>query len=247
MNEIFNFRRFGQMLAVDFRRIVRYYGLSFLILCFAEAIIFFMSFGIMRIFGETVNMDTSLRMTIFVICVIVLVLNMPQKCYGFITDRSKGSAYLSLPASTFEKFLSMLIFTIGLSILFIIVAWAVDNVLCNCFPNYFTDLDSNQIRHTPMKIGYDINELLPLAMGVPVFLLGALWFKRGKAAKTLLCLLAVGLIIYVLGQLFNIGIAESAQGQIANIGANDPINILSILLKVTVLVLIYLRIRKIQH
>lgn len=243
MNEIFNFKRFGQMLAVDFNRVFSSYGLSLLILCFAEAIIFLIVFAVGQIIGETVNMDLALRMTIYSICMIVLMLTMPQKCYGFITDKSKGSAYLSLPASSLEKCISMILLTTFLLVIFVLGFLSVDALLCHCLPNSFTDLDTNQIRVT-VGVKHNVADIFTISTGIPVYLLGSLWFKRGKAGKTLLCMMAIILILVIFVLLLNNGDLENSQMLEMDVRIA---RILSSVIYAALLVLIYLRIRKIQH
>ena len=53
------------------------------------------------------------------------------RTYGYLTDKRKGSAWLMLPASTFEKWLSMMLMTlILLPILFLLSSGLVDSFLC---------------------------------------------------------------------------------------------------------------------
>lgn len=244
MNEIFNFKRFGQMLAVDFNRVFSSYGLSLLILCFAEVIIFLISYAVGQIIGEPVNMELSIRMTIYSICMVVLIFTMPQKCYGFITDKSKGSAYLSLPASSLEKFISMLLLTTLLTAIFVLGSLSVDALLCHCFPNSFTNLDSVQITED-MWVKHNVKDISSLTPSILTFLLGALWFKKGKAGKTLLCLMAMVLILFVINLLLD-NWDTMASEQILVRDIKFACYCYTAMF-VAVLVLIYLRVRKIQH
>lgn len=57
------------------------------------------------------------------------------RIYGYLTDKRKGSAWLMLPASTVEKWLSMLCMAcIVLPVLFFCASFLVDGVLCALDP-----------------------------------------------------------------------------------------------------------------
>lgn len=57
------------------------------------------------------------------------------RIYGYLTDKRKGSAWLMLPASTVEKWLSMLCMAcIVLPVLFFFASFLVDGVLCALDP-----------------------------------------------------------------------------------------------------------------
>lgn len=51
----------------------------------------------------------GLRVGVFAIAMFCMVVTMPVKCYGKLTDKQYGSFWLMLPASRLEKFISMLL------------------------------------------------------------------------------------------------------------------------------------------
>ncbi len=245
MNEIFNFRRFGLMLAVDSNRIVRRYGLSFLLISFSELIVFAVaSIVMLAVDGTMACLDNNIRSLIFVMSAFVLTLTMPQKCYGGITDKSKGSAYLAIPASSLEKFISMILLMIlVMPALFTSVSWCVDSTLSHLFPKQFTDV----ITDSTVTLGYPWSDITKiLAFGMPWWLLGALWFRKGKGAKTLLCLLIFSSIAVLFGPFSHVGI-EIENGVIVEESRSYAGEILTVVINASLLFLIYLRIRKIQH
>lgn len=248
MNEIFNFKRFGRMLAVDFNRIVREYGLTFILLCFTEVFVFAVASIVMLITdGTLASMDCNIRIVIFFVAFFILVLTMPQKCYGRITDKSKGSAYLAIPASTLEKFISMILFMILIGpVLFSAISWCADSALCHLFPDQFSDMiGADKIPAKP--IGAALNSTcLIFITPMPWWLLGALWFRKGKGAKTLLCILAFALIVVLVGPFSHVGI-EIENGVVVEESRNWVSEILTVAIDAALLFLAYLRIRKIQH
>ena len=113
MNDIFNIRRFGNYLASDARSCVANYGLSMLLISLMGLIIYIGTVIMGVIFnGSWGGPELSFRVSTFAVSLLILVLTMPVKCYGRITEKRFGSQWLMVPASGFEKFLSMIIMTV---------------------------------------------------------------------------------------------------------------------------------------
>ena len=51
------------------------------------------------------------RASAFAVVTILFMVFYPSKAYGFITEKAKGSAWIELPASRLEKYLSMMLIT----------------------------------------------------------------------------------------------------------------------------------------
>ena len=69
------------------------------------------------------------RIAVFTLAAFALELYQ-TRTYGYITDKRKGSAWLMIPASTFEKWLSMMIMTlIVVPLIFLAASFAVDELL----------------------------------------------------------------------------------------------------------------------
>ena len=70
------------------------------------------------------------RVLIFIFAFIALELRQTAT-YGFLTEKSKGSAWLMTPASTFEKWVGMILMTlVVIPVLFFVVFFGVDWLLC---------------------------------------------------------------------------------------------------------------------
>lgn len=79
--------------------------------------------------GEWLGPGLIGRYVIFILAGAALELYQ-TRTYGYITDKRKGSAWLMLPASTFEKWLSMMIMTlIVIPLIFLVASFAVDELL----------------------------------------------------------------------------------------------------------------------
>ena len=110
-NDIFDFRRFGKYFASDIRTCAANYGLSLLALTMLAPIATELITA-----GFSLLLDLTwqgawlgLRVGVFAIAMLCLVVTMPVKCYGKLTDKQYGAFWLMLPASRLEKFISMLL------------------------------------------------------------------------------------------------------------------------------------------
>lgn len=110
-NEIFNFNRFGKYFASDLKTCGANYGLSMLALTVLAPVATELVFA-----GFSLLLDLSwhgaglgLRVGVFAIAMLCMIVTMPVKCYGKLTDKQYGAFWLMLPASRLEKFISMLL------------------------------------------------------------------------------------------------------------------------------------------
>ena len=212
MKEIFDFRRFGKYFVADLKGCAANYGLSLLLTSLTGVMAYLISAVLsLCVSGHWSSLEGEFRFAVFCVAAVVLVVTMPVKCYGNITDRRSGSSFILLPASTFEKYLSMLInCIIIIPGLFVGIYLSLDWLL--------TVLDPNLERSTSEVFGKafsllmagseELAELTPQSLQINpfsgiddvvttimVFLLGALCFKRSKTAKTILTLMAVGIAV----------------------------------------------------
>jgi hypothetical protein len=170
----------------------------------------------------------GLRAFIFFIAVVCLVVTMPVKCYGKLTEKQYGSFWLTLPASKLEKFISMIIITCIIAPLAGILLYiGADALICaidhTCGRNliqggiYFLqqwsemgemtfNLVDESLTIEDAALTKQILEQLNSPMlyideifGVTLpFLLGAIFFKDGKTVKTILALFAISTVSSVI-------------------------------------------------
>ena len=109
--DIFNFRRFGKYFASDLRTCTANYGLSLMTLAVLTPLALECITGVFNlILGLTwEGAGLGMRAGIFATAMFCMVVTMPAKCYGKVTDKQYGSFWLMLPASRLEKFISMLL------------------------------------------------------------------------------------------------------------------------------------------
>ncbi|MBQ8021571.1 MAG: hypothetical protein IJ255_02625 [Bacteroidales bacterium] len=223
MNKYFDFKRFGKYLAYDLRNLRANYGLTLLILgCFP---LFFYVINIIfnviyhGFLGEWAGWSSPgfpARVSMFFVCLLVLVVSFPVQQYGKLTEKRYGSDWLMIPASRLEKFLSML----TVSLLVVPLAYLVsfnltDWILSLLDPTYGQALVTWNINEAmygnagavvvngvvaddmPVTLGGGGLWLLwsSIIEGIFIFLLGALCFQRRKVAKTILCLIGLSIIL----------------------------------------------------
>ena len=221
-NDIFNLRRFGKYFGTDIRTCWANYGLSLLTLSILSPVFFYiLSTGFNLLLKSTWDgPDMGMRFFVFCIAVACMVITMPVKCYGKITEKQYGSFWLTLPASRLEKFISMFLMTcIIVPFTGIAIYLGIDALICafdhTCGNNLITGAiglirNMGDIKELTMNlvdenitiedsaliqdIFHQINSPLLYIdeiFGITLpFLLGAVFFKNGKTVKTILVLFA---------------------------------------------------------
>ncbi len=214
MNKTFSFNRFSKFFMFDLKNAVTRFGLSALVTCLIPVCVLFIyeAFCLLlsgRLIADPSGMGPAKVITAFIVAAVVVVIA-PKKLYGSITDKRFGSAYILTPASTFEKWLSMMLIILivlplctGAS--YLLVDYLTSLILPSVFGQSIISLISDFNEAQPEYLGFDFNIVfsvfLSLIQYVLFFTLGALIFKRGKAAKTFIAIFVLSIVlsnIYVL-------------------------------------------------
>ena len=218
--DIFNFRRFGKYFVSDLRSCASNYWLSMLLISLMGLIIYIGTVCMGLAFtGEWSGPDKSFRVFTFVVSMFVLMTTMPVKCYGKLTEKRFGTAWLMIPASSFEKVLSMVLMTIFVApILSACIYLGTDALLCTIdttcgaaiIPSVreFFDFFINEsiategdiqafpaLAHFVKGISCPwlyVDDIIGISLW---FLAGAIWFKSGKTAKTILAFIALSMVL----------------------------------------------------
>lgn len=221
-NDIFNFRRFGKYFSSDLRTCSANFGLTLVSL--ALIVLFISYFGTIAmnlVFNRTwEGPELSLRVTEFIVTFFATLILAPSKCYGKITEKQYGSFWLTLPASRLEKFTSMAVITaIIIPLTSAILYLCLDTVICaldpTCGDSIIASIGNLTSRLTEIKVSGAIDgELIPesavnfmrqigspwlylddfIGLSLP-FLLGAVFFKKHKIAKTFLAIMIVSTVV----------------------------------------------------
>lgn len=228
-NDNFNFRRFGKYFSTDIRTCWSNYGLSLLTISILSPVFFYI---LITTFHLILNSswdgpDMGLRFFVFCIALACLVITMPVKCYGKITEKQYGTFWLTLPASRLEKFISMFLMTcIIFPIAGIATYLAVDALICafdhTCGNNLIAggmelirnmgdikELTMNLVDESVTIEDATLIQEIVSQMNSPLlyideifgitlpFLLGAIFFKNGKTVKTILVLFALSTVFSI--------------------------------------------------
>ena len=225
-NDIFNFRRFGKYFATDLRTCRANYGLSMLTLSLLSPLVLYVIVAtINQIMHNTWDgPDIGLRVFAFAVAMICMVVTMPVKCYGKITEKQYGSFWLTLPASRLEKFISMILMTcIIVPVSGALLYLGLDALICafdhTCGQNLFAggtellqrmgeakDVTLNLIDESITIEDATLVQELVRQMNNPwmyideifcftlPFLLGAVFFRNGKTVKTFIALFAISTV-----------------------------------------------------
>lgn len=205
--EVFNINRFCNFFAAEFITNIRKNWVSMLVTSLIGVIAVF-CFGSIALLvgGEWYSGGFPLRCISAVAFVAILIIVMPSKMYGHVYSPLSGPAYLMIPVSRLERFLSMVLNTaIVVPVLMTCVYLACDALICAMDPNAGKFLLSALA--TPSAdflAGFSedgVKEFDFLVSGTSLsfamlfYLLGALYFKKSKAAKTVLAELVIGWIL----------------------------------------------------
>ena len=134
-NEVFNGSRFWNYFKYDFTQMWRNHVKASIGIGLSGLIVYIVTVGFNLIFqGTWGGASLGVRLATFIVAGTVLELYQ-TRTYGYLTDRRKGSAWLMNPASTFEKWLSMILMTvIVLPLLFLGVYFVADLLVASFDP-----------------------------------------------------------------------------------------------------------------
>ena len=276
MKDIFNIRRFGKYFVSDLRGAAANFGLSLVLLACSGIIVYlFMGFFSLITSGTWDGSGMAIRFATLAISYVVLMISMPPKCYGHLTDKRAGSAWLMIPASTLEKYLSMVLITIVvIPAIFIGLHCGLDAILCaidpNCGDSFFTIMGTipSLLDEIPeIAVAEFVTDMMrPYSFiddhvyGILVFLLGAICFKKNKSAKTILCLIGLSMGVSMIVSPVVLHSMVSMAGSLAEISDpsvifNSPLfnnlkvfdTVSDLVLMAGLLVAVYFRVRTLKH
>lgn len=268
MNNIFSFGRFWKYFIHDLKNAKNYFLLSGIIIGIMPVLTYlvFEIFNVVAL-GHWQAGNVALQVISFALVLILGAYIFPAKVYGRITDQGAGSSWLMIPASTFEKWLSMmLICLVVLPVFLAVLCFGSDALLSALIPNYgrsmmFYALESDSIIADTIGEGIELN--LPLLAfcewteSILPFVLGAVLFKRAKVGKTFLALMALGMVstpvfTFIFGT-SHIGpdviesVVNSVSVQQIFHKINIVISVYYLVFAVLLMALTYLRLKTIKH
>jgi hypothetical protein len=246
--DIFNFNRFGKYFVSDLKTCAANYGLSLLVTALLLPLaLYCITVGFNALMsGIWDGPDMWLRATCFLIAMVCIVVQMPVKCYGRITEKQYGSFWLTLPASRLEKFVSMFLMTcIIVPVIGVGCFIGLDAIICALDPTcggslvsgvnevFSKILASGEITVNLANEGVSIedvemiNEIMTQVtspwiyideiFGITLpFLMGAVFFKSGKTVKTFMALFAFSTAVSIISTPFMTKLAADMMNGVNN-------------------------------
>ena len=177
MKNTFDIKRFGQVLAKDWKNYFRNFGIS-LIVWSCIPILFWITTLIFDF-----NMNNGARAGVIGSLVFSVLMFVPSKVYGKANLSREGIGFATLPATNTEKFFSMLIYCSILTPVIVgLGSWAVDTLLTLLPFGGFQDF----VALPRYRLGQTIITIAcVIAFISSTFMFGNMIFKKRKAGKTI--------------------------------------------------------------
>lgn len=226
MSNTFNINRFGKILKHDGLNFFPNFILSLAIL-WAIPVVIYLFTALMPTDGTVHIYDAMARINNIDFLLKIAIIIAPAILYKTCNDSRKGIGYAMLPASTLEKFLSMVIFCVIVTpIVYIAGALAIDSILAlingpydgfalSMYFDKFAQIEYSFEQHGTKVMSDDalpliINNLSPALMRVlsilgilmlsSIFMFGNMIFKKRKTGKMigiLILLFIIFMIIFI--------------------------------------------------
>ena len=198
MNNRFDLKRFGQVVAEDWKLYLRRFGITLIVWTSLPILLWITSL----VFDVVI--DPGTRAGFIAAFIIATVMTVPANMYGKANLSREGVSFAMLPATNSEKFLSMVLYCSIITPLFCgLGAWAVDSLLTLLPFGGFKEFV------IPFSMDHLFHNLLFAAMlfltESALFMLGNMIFKKRKTGKTFAWIL---LILFVLTLIMQIPFIE---------------------------------------
>lgn len=194
MKNKFDLKRFGQVIAEDWKLYFRRFGITLTVWACLPIILWITSLVF------EIEMVPEVRAGFIFAFIVATVMTVPAHVYGKANLSRDGISFAMLPATGTEKFLSMVLYCSIVTPLFCgLGAWAVDSLLTLLPFGGFKDFVF------PFKLEYLGYNLLFGALlfftESSLFMLGNMIFKKRKTGKTFAWLLLIVFIITLIIQI----------------------------------------------
>ena len=192
-------RRFGEYLLFDLKTNIAAAGLSTLafglipVIAFAAYALLCTSVG-----DKDWMMDLEVNFIIAATASVLYFLTLPITCYGYLTEKRKGTQFLMFPASHTEKYISMVLSSVIIfPIAFTIIYLSSDALLATIFPSRYEGTIVGELVNTLQHNSSNLLIIFLPCMVSSAGLAGAMLFRKNKMAKTFLTS-AVSFIVFIM-------------------------------------------------
>ncbi len=210
MNQFFSFRRFSLLVAKHWADNKKRYGLS--AMAFFGLLCTWFVFTMLTGFDD-VTMGKSVQMITFYFALFAVGTFYASQYFNDLGSRPKGINFLLVPASTFEKVLCGLLYTVVLFfVTFTVLFYAVDLLMVGIAkalpaqaPGAARPAVVNVFDMISLPFSRDttLNFLLFFFSVQGAFLLGSVYFERYSFIKTIITGFVLGFILFCLFFFFN--------------------------------------------
>lgn len=192
MNNKFDCKRFGQVLAKDWKDYFRNFGISLIVWSCIPVL-----FWIATLIFDT-DMGADGRIGVIASLVYSVLIFVPSKVYGKANLSRDGVSFASLPATNTEKFFSMLIYCSILTPIIVgLGSWAIDTLLALLPIGGFHELVALPKSELGLLL---VTIACSVLMFSSVFVFGNMIFKKRKAGKTIAWTMLIVFVITVILQ-----------------------------------------------
>ena len=222
MSNTFSASRFGKYFLYDMRRWAASYGPTLLLMS-AAPVILYVLIGIYTLLFN-MHWDTpgeTVRIIVGCIVTYIMVLTYPSNVYGYVTEKRAGSMFIMIPASVFEKTLSMILNTVLIvPLAFAAIYLSLDAVVClvdgtcggtlfGCAAKGINALVTFAFTSdAPVHVSL-FSMYLNAGISTLFFLLAALIFKKHKILYPLLIVIGLQMVFsMLLGIFFTSGLID---------------------------------------
>ena len=224
MSNTFNINRFGKILKHDGLNFFPNFILALAIL-WAIPVVIYLFTALMPTNETTHIYDAMSRINVIDALLKIAIIIAPAMLYRYCNDSRKGIGYAMLPASTLEKFLSMVIYCVIVTpIIYTAGALAIDSILAlfngpyegfaaSIYFDKFAQIDKSIVDHDVAGILDDtwpifIENLSPTFLTIlsllailtlsSIFMFGNMIFKKRKTGKMIGILILLSIILMII-------------------------------------------------
>ncbi|MBQ7194920.1 MAG: hypothetical protein IJS07_04740 [Bacteroidales bacterium] len=219
MNETFNFKRFWTYFKYDIRQMWRGHSKAVVLMGGSVAILYVVWALFALVFNQQwATPPFPARIVTFILAFMVLEFYQ-TRTYGYLTEKKAGSAWLMVPASRAEKFVSMMLVSlIVLPVIFFVAFFGIDAILSLVDPTYgkaliggfmgklfeMINLMSSLGAESPIEFT-PANLAFPMAVGYfcnfLYFILCGVCFKKNKIVGSIAILFGVSVLLSIVSGL----------------------------------------------
>ncbi|MBQ9310623.1 MAG: hypothetical protein IJ222_07145 [Bacteroidales bacterium] len=215
MSNTFNIKRFAKYLRYDLLSAWQNAGLSVIVIACMPVWLFAIYELYALVFGGGFSaISANAVVAAYVVSFMLATIFFPVQVYGKLTDRRPGSDWLLVPASRFEKFLSMLLVLCAALPLVWLAVIVCSDLLISFTPLYdgpaigkavggmgavFAEIHSDNVN---LALNAPFAIYLSWCADILFFVLGAIFFRKNKIVHTFLTLMGIGILISLVAGFF---------------------------------------------